>query len=355
VEGALVKLNVALAETNGDDILDYDALVSTLANAVQDGLRLRKGVDEIIEKNDNDRIAWITTNRATLQVSFSSAPLHVGEVLEDYLFGRKASVVLTSATLSTGGTFKYVKERLGVEDADELLLGSPFDYKRAALVLLPTDMPEPSRREYQAAVDEAVVALCSASKGRALVLFTSYSALRATHRAVKPKLERDGIRVLGQGIEGTPKEIIAALKSDSRTVLLGTSSFWEGVDVVGEALSLLIITKLPFSVPTDPVFAARSALFDEPFKDYALPQSVLRFKQGFGRLIRHKSDRGVLVALDRRLLSKNYGRAFLGSLPSCSISQAPAAQLPPIVARWLNGRGAEADTEAQRRGAGANG
>src|SRR5581483_8963178 len=123
--------------------------------------------------------------------------------------------------------------------------------------------------------------------------------------------------------------------SDPQTVLLGTSSFWEGVDVVGEALSLLIITKLPFSVPTDPVFAARSALFDEPFKDYALPQAVLRFKQGFGRLIRHKSDRGVLVALDRRIQSKRYGRIFLDSLPSCSKAQAPLAQLPPLVARWL--------------------
>jgi DNA polymerase-3 subunit epsilon/ATP-dependent DNA helicase DinG len=279
----------------------------------------------------------------------------VGEVLEDYLFGRKASVVLTSATLSTGGTFAYVKERLGVEDADELLLGSPFDYKRAALVLLPTDMPEPARREYQAAVDEAVVTLCTASKGRALVLFTSHSALRATHRAVKAKLERAGIKVLGQGIDGTPKELIAALKNDPQTVLLGTSSFWEGVDVVGEALSLLIITKLPFSVPTDPVFAARSGLFDEPFKDYALPQAVLRFKQGFGRLIRHKSDRGVLVALDRRLLSKNYGRAFLGSLPACSVSQAPLGHLPPLVARWLAGRDAAISAEARRHGGAPHG
>ncbi|MBI2760793.1 MAG: hypothetical protein HYX51_05140, partial [Chloroflexi bacterium] len=203
VEGALVKLNVGLAEANGADILDYDALLSNVAAAGQNGLQLRKSVDEIIEKHDGDRIAWMTTNRATGVVSFSSAPLHVGDVLQDYLFGRKTSVVLTSATLSTGGTFAYIKDRLGLADADDLMLGSPFDYKRAALVLLPTDIPEPSQREYQKAAEQAIVELCTASKGRALVLFTSYSALRATHAAVRKPLERAGIRVLGQGIDGT--------------------------------------------------------------------------------------------------------------------------------------------------------
>ena len=338
IEDALVRLNIALAEASGDDILDYDTLLGNVAAAAQNGLQLRKGVDDIVAKHDGDRICWLTTNRLTGAVNFSSAPLHVGEVLQDYLFGRKASVVLTSATLSTGGSFRYVKERLGVQDAAELMLGSPFDYKRAALALLPTDVPEPSQRDYQRAVEEAVVSLCTASKGRALVLFTSHGALRATYTAVKRPLERAGVRVLGQGIDGTPKEILERLRNDPQTVLLGTSSFWEGVDVVGEALSLLVIAKLPFSVPTDPVFSARSALFDEPFMEYAVPQAVLRFKQGFGRLIRHKGDRGVMVALDRRLRSKGYGRIFLQSLPPCSVSQAPLAQLPAIVARWLSGR-----------------
>jgi predicted DnaQ family exonuclease/DinG family helicase len=338
VEDALVRLKVGLADAGSADILDYDGLVSAVAAAAQDGLRLRQGVDAIIERHESDRIAWITTNRLTGAVSFSSAPLNVGEVLEDYLFGRKASVVLTSATLSTGGSFQYVKERLGLTDADELMLGSPFDYKRAALVLLPTDIPEPNRPDYQRAVEEAVVDLCTATKGRALVLFTSHSALRATHAGVRRRLERAGVRVLGQGIDGTPKELLGALRAHPQTVLLGTSSFWEGVDVVGEALSLLVIAKLPFSVPTDPVFSARAALFDEPFMEYALPQAVLRFKQGFGRLIRHRSDRGVMVVLDRRLRSKNYGRLFLESLPACSVSQAALKDLPSLAARWLDGR-----------------
>jgi predicted DnaQ family exonuclease/DinG family helicase len=337
VEDALVKLAVALAEVEGAAILDHDGLLAAVTAAAQTGLQLRKGVDEIVARNESDRIAWITTRRDTGAVTFSSAPLHVGEVLEDYLFGRKAAVVLTSATLSAGGSFRYIKERLGVEDAAELMLGSPFDYKRAALVLLPTDVPEPTHPAYPRAVEEAVVALCTASRGRALVLFTSHNALRATYPAVRRRLERAGVRVLGQGIDGTAKEILDMLRADPQTVLLGTSSFWEGVDVVGETLSLLVIAKLPFSVPTDPVFSARSALFEQPFVEYALPQAVLRFKQGFGRLIRHRTDRGVMVALDRRLRSKGYGRIFLESLPPCSIAQAPLAQLPALVERWLRG------------------
>jgi predicted DnaQ family exonuclease/DinG family helicase len=335
LEDSLAKLALALADADGSDILNYETLLGSIGAQAQAGVMLRKGIEEIIERHDGERIAWITTNRASSHVSFSSAPLDVGHVLQDYLFSQKAGVVLTSATLSTGGTFDYMKQRLGVQDAEELLLGSPFDYKRAALLLLPTDMPEPSHPTYQQNVEQAVIELCAASTGRALVLFTSHAALRTTARAARKPLERLGVRLLAQGVDGTPAELLEALKSRPGTVLFGTSSFWEGVDVVGDALSLLIIAKLPFSVPTDPVFAARSALYDEPFKDYALPQAVLRFKQGFGRLIRHKTDRGAAVVLDRRLRSKSYGRMFLDSLPSCSLSQAPLEQLPRIISRWL--------------------
>ena len=253
-------------------------------------------------------------------------------------FSQKSGVVLTSATLSTSGHFDYVKQRLGVQDAEELLLGSPFDYKRAALMLIPTDMPEPSHPRYQKDLEAALIALCGASKGRALVLFTSHAALRATAHATRQPLERQGIRVLAQGVDGTAAELLERLKARSSAVIYGTSSFWEGIDVVGEALSLLVITKLPFSVPTDPVFAARSALFDEPFREFALPQAVLKFKQGFGRLIRHKADRGAVVVLDRRVRSKGYGKTFLESLPGCSISEASTQQLPALVGRWLAAR-----------------
>jgi DNA polymerase-3 subunit epsilon/ATP-dependent DNA helicase DinG len=332
---ALGRTGVALGAAAAGTVLNGENLTAQVSAQGQALQQLIRGADSVLLQHNNDRIAWLTVNRHNGTVSLSSAPLNVGEVLESYLFGRKSSVVLTSATLSTGGDFRYVRDRLGLSDVEELALGSPFDYKRAALVLLASDMPEPNRLDYQAALEAGIVSLVRASEGRALVLFTSHGALRATYRAVKPQLEPEGIRVLAQSLDGSPRELLDTLRAEHRTVILGTASFWEGVDVVGEALSLLIIAKLPFSVPTDPIFAARSELFDDPFKQFALPQSVLRFKQGFGRLIRHRNDRGALVVLDRRVRSKSYGRIFLQSLPECSLSEAPLVQLPGLVRRWL--------------------
>jgi len=247
--------------------------------------------------------------------------------------------VLTSATLATRSSFRYIRQRLGLEDARELLLGSPFEYRQAALILLPADLPEPNHRDYPPALQQALVELCRASQGRALALFTSHASLRAAHAAIRGPLGEQGIAVLGQGIDGTPRQLLGALKRDAKTVLLGTASFWEGVDVVGEALSLLILARLPFTVPSEPIFAARSAQFEDPFNEYALPQAVLRFKQGFGRLIRSKTDRGVVVVLDRRVKSKAYGRAFLESLPPCPVEEAPLDELPQLVAGWLEAKG----------------
>ena len=176
--------------------------------------------------------------------------------------------------------------------------------------------------------------LCRASEGRALVLFTSHAALRAAHAAVKRPLEEEGILVLGQGIDGSPKQLLQVLRENPRTVLLGTASFWEGVDVVGEALSLLIMARLPFTVPTDPVFVARSDLFDDPFDQYALPQAVLRFKQGFGRLIRRKTDRGVVVVLDRRIRSKATAAPSCGRCRPAPCGRSPCGTAPGR-GRWL--------------------
>ncbi|PIU54952.1 MAG: hypothetical protein COS88_05980 [Chloroflexi bacterium CG07_land_8_20_14_0_80_51_10] len=181
----------------------------------------------------------------------------------------------------------------------------------------------------------ALVSLCRAMGGRCLALFTSHAALRATQAAIRGPLEEDDILVLGQGVDGSPRQLLASLRSNPRTVLLGAASFWEGVDVVGEALSVLVIVRLPFSVPTNPIFAARSETFEDPFNEYALPQTAFRFKQGFGRLIRSKSDRGVMVVLDSRLVIKNYGQVFLKSLPSCRVERGPSRNLPNAVKGWM--------------------
>jgi Rad3-related DNA helicase/DNA polymerase III epsilon subunit-like protein len=338
LQEALGRLGIALSEL----ALSQQAIEGhgnqALAHA-QTLAALQRGLDAVILSHDETRVAWLTAGRSTNFVTVASAPLNVGDALDGALFGRKASVVLTSATLSAAGSFAYVRSRLGLDGVEELTLGSPFDYKNAALVLMPSDMPEPNRLDYQGALEASVINLVRASGGRALVLFTSHAALRQTHRAVSAALAGDGIQVLGQGIDGTPADLLAALRSDNRTVLLGTSSFWEGVDVQGEALSLLVIAKLPFSVPSDPVFAARSEQFEDSFREYALPQAILRFKQGFGRLIRHQSDRGVLVVLDRRLRSKSYGKQFIKALPDCTLNDAPQSQLGALVRSWLRAGG----------------
>jgi DNA polymerase-3 subunit epsilon/ATP-dependent DNA helicase DinG len=199
-------------------------------------------------------------------------------------------------------------------------------------------MPEPAWPEYAAALSQAVIDLTRASRGRALVLFTSHANLRMVHGQVEPVLRREGIAALAQGIDGSPRQLVRALQANPDTVILGTSSFWEGVDIAGDALSLIIMARLPFNVPTEPVFAARSALYDDPFNQYGLPQAVLRFKQGFGRLIRTKTDRGVLVVLDRRITSKTYGTAFTESLPPCTFRQALLREMPAFVEGWLSAR-----------------
>jgi Rad3-related DNA helicase len=185
-------------------------------------------------------------------------------------------------------------------------------------------------------VTQALIDICRAAGGRTLALFTSHSALRSSYESIRGELNGEDILVLAQGVDGSPRQLIRSLKEDSHTVLLGTSSFWEGVDIAGDSLSVLVIARLPFSVPTDPVFVSRSELFTDPFNEYAVPQAALKFKQGFGRLIRSKSDRGVVVILDSRVKTKKYGGRFLLSLPQCTVKSGHAGRLPEEIKAWLD-------------------
>ena len=294
---------------------------------------------EFVSTPSGAMIYWLSRRLVTDETSGHAAPLHVGGILNERLFNRCESVTLTSATLTTDGSFDYVRDRLSLDDADELRVPSPFDYRRSVLVAVADDIPEPGEQGHQKKLQEAVVEICVASGGRAMVLFTSHSALQAAHRAVKRPLEARNILVLGQRIDGSPRQLIDRLKANPRTIILGTNSFWEGVDIVGDALSLLVITKLPFPVPSDPIFAARSEQFDDPFGQYAVPQAILRFKQGFGRLIRSADDRGACVVLDRRIVSRRYGDAFVNSLPECDVRVASTVRVAAIVGDFLDDRG----------------
>jgi len=346
VADGLDRLLALLTGPEAFGLVNQELVVAEVSGLLSDVRDARNGIAAAVEQDDPQRVVWLERDRTDLGIVVSWVPLAVAGLLRDQLYAERCSVVLTGATLRTHGTFAYMQERLGLEDAETLALGSPFDYKQAALVLLPRDMPEPNWPEYAGALAQAVTGLTRASRGRALVLFTSYANLRAVYAAVEPVLRQEGIRVLGQGIDGSPRQLVRALQANPDTVLLGTASFWEGVDIAGEALSLIIMARLPFNVPTEPVFAARSALYDDPFNQYGLPQAVLRFKQGFGRLIRTKADRGALAVLDRRILSKSYGSAFIESLPACTVRQALLREMPALVEGWLKA-GAAAPTAAR--------
>jgi DNA polymerase-3 subunit epsilon/ATP-dependent DNA helicase DinG len=228
-----------------------------------------------------------------------------------------------------------MQERAGFENSDTLQLGSPFDYKESALLCVPRDMPEPKSRAYQAAVEEAILEAAITARGRTMALFTSHNAIQITANTIRDDLRSEGVTVLAQGIDGPPYQLLEKFIRNPQSVLLGTSSFWEGVDIAGDALRVLIVARLPFSVPSEPIFEARSESYENPFTEYAVPQAILRLRQGFGRLIRTRTDKGVVVILDNRIISKKYGKMFLDSLPPAKLSTPTRRDMKIEIGNWL--------------------
>jgi len=294
-------------------------------------------INALVFNPQSDRIYWAEKRANRRRLSLNSAPLHIGPLMQRHLWHEKTSVILTSATLTAAGEFDYLRGRLQAEDAYELALGSPFDYETSTLLYIVNDIPEPGdRRGHQRAVEKGLIHLCKATGGRTLALFTSYEQLRRTTGAISQILSQDDIMVFEQGEGASPHSLLENFRTTERAVLMGTRAFWEGVDVPGEALSVLVIVKLPFDVPSDPIIAARAETFEDPFYQFALPEAILRFRQGFGRLIRTQYDRGVVVIFDKRIISKRYGRLFLESVPGCTSKIGPLAELPRTTTRWLN-------------------
>ena len=225
----------------------------------------------------------------------------------------------------------------GGPGAGELLVGSPFDYERAAQALIPEDMPQPNANGYVAAVGEVLGQLGQSLEGRTLALFTSHSSLRAVAQRLRPVLEPHGIPVLAQGVDGSAQYVMSAFAEAPNSVLLGTASFWEGIDLPPGLLKALVIARLPFQVPTDPIVQSRSALYEDPFNEYSIPNAVLRFRQGIGRLIRNKNDRGTIVVLDSRIISHGYGPAFQNSMPPCRRTPCLIGNVGRLAAQWLEG------------------
>ena len=332
--GTLVQ---ALGELTEELNEENQEIFGNLSNLYRRLSEILSNLNGLVFTAKADTIYWVEINANGKQLSLNAAPLHIGPLMQKYLWNEKSSVIMTSATLTAAGEFDYLRGRLLAQEADELTVGSPFDYENATLLYIANDIPEPNDRSgHQRAIEQGVSRLCQATGGKALVLFTSYDQLRRTSQAVSPILARHEIRVYEQGEGASANTLLESFRSDERAVLLGTKAFWEGVDVPGEALSALVLTKLPFDVPTDPIVAARSETFEDPFNEYSLPEAILRFRQGFGRLIRTQSDRGIVVILDRRVLTKRYGKLFIDSLPTCTMQVGALADLPRAASKWLN-------------------
>jgi DNA polymerase-3 subunit epsilon/ATP-dependent DNA helicase DinG len=318
--------------------------------------------DEIIEQlgpglidPDPNGVYWLDSSAGSDAIVLCSAPLDAGAQIAETIFADKETLVLTSATLTADGSFEHFNRQAGLAEPRELAIPSPFDYRSAALVYLANDVPEPNHVDYQIAVSEAVLRLAAAIGGRSLVLFTSNRHLRATADAIRGPLMSRGIRVYAQWIDGSPQMLAERLREDDSSVVLGAASMWEGIDVQGPGLSALVVVRLPFDVPTDPLFQARSEQYNAPFFEYSVPRAVLRFRQGFGRLIRSSQDRGVFVVLDRRIITKGYGRSFLNALPDCETRYGRTADLDKAAKHWLDRQESAEDAERVHAGAGRSG
>ncbi|WP_353893207.1 helicase C-terminal domain-containing protein [Proteinivorax hydrogeniformans] len=302
-------------------------------------------LESILLSQSDGEVRWIELNSSSRgkNVSLCLAPLDVSAELNENVFQKYETVVLTSATIATNQNFSYIKKRLGLsrqsEKLEECILPSPFDYKRQVMLCVPMDIPLPNSNEFLAENTELILKAILQTDGSAFVLFTSFKMLNDVFYKLKDQLESKGITALKQG-QRQRHQLLETFKNDVNSVLFATASFWEGVDVQGKSLSNVILVKLPFSVPDEPIVQSRQELIEKeggnPFMEYTVPQAILRFKQGFGRLIRSREDKGIVVCTDKRILTKHYGNMFIRSLPKCTTVSGSSEEVMSKINKFMN-------------------
>ncbi len=326
-------------ESQGDEEREFNTVTLESRNLLDDLKARTEQLSRTVLEQSLEEVAWVTReHRKSGEASIQAAPLNVAPHLQP-LWNDLHATVLTGATLATSAhedsAFAYLRERLGVEDAAEAQYGSPFDYERNCRIYLPTDVLDADDHEHNESVARAVRMLAEAAGGRTMVLFRSYAAMNQVHRQVQSDLEQAGLVLLRQGRDGAAATIVEALRNDPKLVVFGVAALWTGVDIPGDALSLLIMTRLPFVPPTDPVLRARGEQYDNEFMEFSLPAAILQFRQGIGRLIRTQSDRGAAVILDGRITSRRYGRHFIDALPPAPVIREPLNRVAEDLKQFL--------------------
>jgi DNA polymerase-3 subunit epsilon/ATP-dependent DNA helicase DinG len=333
----LRQARAALRRFSTYPVMDAANLTYSVESAAQFFDDIGRQLHAFMMQPDANTVYWLSQHYDG-GTTLHAAPLHVGRALETALWNTHRATILTSATLTTHDGFGHIAGRLNATHFEKQQLHAPFNYKQAALILVPTDIADPSadRLRFQTDVERALVHYAAALDGHVMALFTSFAQVRQTAQAIAPRLGLSQIQVFDQSDGSSRDALLSAFKTAPRGILLGTRSFWDGIDLPAGLLRALVIVKLPFAVPSDPVFAARSETYQNTFADYALPDAVLRFRQGFGRLIRRETDKGVVIVLDTRIIHKGYGSHFMEVLPDCEAVYAPLETTVERAVRWIN-------------------
>lgn len=335
---AILKAKNAFGEETLSLVVDLKAQVDRIISTTQD-------LNVAVLQNDDMNVRWIEArdSRIGQVVRFCTAPIDVAPIMKNAVFDRIETVIMTSATLSIGGNFTYFSKRFGLDQLKPekciyKLLPSPFDFQKQALICIPIDIAEPNEKIFQAQLREFLLKAIDAAQGNTFTLFTSYSLMNQMHEDLQLQMEQKGMKLLKQG-DQSRHLLLNRFRTERGSSLFGTDSFWEGVDVQGEALVQVIIPRLPFRVPNEPIIEARveaiEAAGGNSFMEYSVPQAILKFKQGFGRLIRTRLDFGVVLVLDKRIITKFYGKLFLASLPDCRVIVGKGIEIFKNISQFL--------------------